>query len=168
MAQSTTSESLDFMADKLQRLSNKEGVKAALVLDRMTGAVLTTTGDIASLMPMDTQARADADDVGGGGGGGGTTSEASNATAPKEEHEPMTVLGPSVDGSLQDQMSGSNDIELFASIVWQFLAVAGTVITKMDSEDELRLLRLRSKKQEIVVVPDLKYVLIVVHETSPA
>ena len=35
-------------------------------------------------------------------------------------------------------------------------------------QDELKLLRLRTKKQEIVIVPDPKYLLTVVHDTPPA
>ena len=33
-------------------------------------------------------------------------------------------------------------------------------------QDEVKLLRLRTKKQEFVIVPDAKYLLIVVHDTS--
>lgn len=40
--------------------------------------------------------------------------------------------------------------------------------TLTEIQDELRLLRLRTKKQEIVVVPDPKYLLIVIHDTPPA
>lgn len=36
------------------------------------------------------------------------------------------------------------------------------------TQDEVRLLRLRTRKQEIVIVPDSKYLLIVVHDTPPA
>ena len=35
-------------------------------------------------------------------------------------------------------------------------------------QDEVKLLRLRTKKQEFVIVPDAKFLLIVVHDTSSA
>lgn len=35
-------------------------------------------------------------------------------------------------------------------------------------QDEMKLIRLRTKKQELVVVPNPKYLLIVVHDTPPA
>lgn len=35
-------------------------------------------------------------------------------------------------------------------------------------QDEVKLLRLRTKKYELVIVPDPKYLLIVVHETPSA
>ena len=39
----------DALDEKLDRLSKKPGVKAALVLDRATGAILRTNGQISSL-----------------------------------------------------------------------------------------------------------------------
>lgn len=35
-------------------------------------------------------------------------------------------------------------------------------------QDELKLLRVRTKKQELVIVPDPRYLLIVIHETPAA
>lgn len=35
-------------------------------------------------------------------------------------------------------------------------------------QDEVKLLRLRTKKYELVIVPDSKYLLVVVHETPSA
>lgn len=35
-------------------------------------------------------------------------------------------------------------------------------------QDELKLLRVRTKKQELVIVPDARYLLIVIHETPAA
>lgn len=41
-------------------------------------------------------------------------------------------------------------------------------LTIESSQDELKLLRLRTRKQELVIVPDTKYLLIVIHETPAA
>jgi len=54
--------------------------------------------------------------------------------------------------ALQDVGGTEADIETAASPV----------------QDELKLLRLRTKKQELVIVPDSKYLLIVIHDTPPA
>ena len=35
-------------------------------------------------------------------------------------------------------------------------------------QDELKLLRLRTKKQEFVIVPEHKYLMVVIHDTPPA
>src|SRR5262249_31176152 len=42
-------DSLDPLDEKLGRLSKKEGVRAALVLDRATGALLKASGDVSAL-----------------------------------------------------------------------------------------------------------------------
>lgn len=70
-------------------------------------------------------------------------------------------------------------------MVWNFVSTAGSLVEEIDTEvacsgvgcgrpamltdilqDEVKLLRLRTKKQEFVIVPDAKYLLIVVHDTS--
>ncbi|KAJ8067402.1 hypothetical protein OCU04_004753 [Sclerotinia nivalis] len=62
----------------------------------------------------------------------------------------------------------SQGIEELASMVWSFVKSAGGLVHGLDVEDEVRLLRLRTKKHELVIVPDPKYILVVVHETPPA
>lgn len=39
---------------------------------------------------------------------------------------------------------------------------------KEDDVDDVKLLRFRSKKHEVVVVPDRKYILCVVHDAAPS
>lgn len=41
-------------------------------------------------------------------------------------------------------------------------------LTMFICQDELKLLRVRTRKQELVIVPDAKYLLIVIHETPAA
>jgi dynein light chain roadblock-type len=38
-------------------------------------------------------------------------------------------------------------------MVWSFLKAAGHLVDELDKEDEVRLLRLRTKKNELVIVP---------------
>ena len=45
---------------------------------------------------------------------------------------------------------------------------AMVMLTCLRFKDELKLLRLRTKKQELVVVPETKYILVVIHDTPPA
>jgi len=49
--------------------------------------------------------------------------------------------------------SGIHSAEDVASMVWSFLTAAGTLVDELDKEDEVKLLRLRTKKSEIVIVP---------------
>ena len=49
--------------------------------------------------------------------------------------------------------------------------ISTNILTRIHADvgqDEVKLLRLRTKKQELVIVPDPKYLLIVVHDTPPA
>ena len=43
--------------------------------------------------------------------------------------------------------------EEMARMVWAFVAAAGGLVVGLDPEDEMKLLRLRTKKQEFVIVP---------------
>jgi hypothetical protein len=38
-------------------------------------------------------------------------------------------------------------------MVWSFLTAAGSLVDELDKEDEVKLLRLRTKKNELVIVP---------------
>jgi dynein light chain roadblock-type len=56
-----------------------------------------------------------------------------------------------------------------ARLVWNFVKSAGQTTEELNGEsDEIKLLRLRTKKNELVVVPDAKFLLVVVHDTPPA
>ena len=47
-------------------------------------------------------------------------------------------------------MQNAEDI---ASMVWSFITAAGSLVEGLDKEDEVKLLRLRTKKNELVIVP---------------
>jgi predicted regulator of Ras-like GTPase activity (Roadblock/LC7/MglB family) len=55
-----------------------------------------------------------------------------------------------------------------ARMVWSFVEAAGGLVEGLDKEDEVKLLRVRTKKHELVIVPDSKFLLVVIHETPPA
>lgn len=64
---------------------------------------------------------------------------------------------------------GAQTAEDVARLVWNFVSAAGSLVTGLDgSEGEVRLLRVRTRKNELVIVPDPKYLLVVVHDTPPA
>ncbi|KAK3335724.1 hypothetical protein B0T19DRAFT_436551 [Cercophora scortea] len=140
MAESVLGAGADALEETLGRLSKKAGVKATIVLDRATGAILKTTGQVGSILKPKSL---------------GSTVPGQTA-APFSGEAPVTTSSP-------DQ--GAEEL---AAMVWNFVGTAGSLVEELDTEDELRLLRLRTKKQELVIVPDAKYVLIVVHDTPPA
>ncbi|RDA94589.1 hypothetical protein CP533_2401 [Ophiocordyceps camponoti-saundersi (nom. inval.)] len=126
----------DALDEKLSRLSNKPGVKASIVLDRASGAILKTSGEVSAL---------------------GTAKSRDAATAASFSNEAPVAEEKEAKG-----------VEDFAAMVWNYVNMSSQLVREVDAEDELRLLRLRTKKREIVIVPDTKYLLTVIHDTPPA
>lgn len=48
---------------------------------------------------------------------------------------------------------GIQSAEDVASMVWSFISAASSLVEGLDKEDEVKLLRLRTKKNELVIVP---------------
>ncbi|TRX98409.1 hypothetical protein FHL15_000483 [Xylaria flabelliformis] len=143
-----SSVNLESMEEALRRLSKKPGVKAWLMLDRLNGSVLKTNGQIAAVRPA---------------------KSASNANGTGVSPSLPTPAGGSFSADVQtDTDNESLAAQELASMVWSFLSTAGSLVDEIDNEDELKLLRLRTKKQEFVIVPEPKYLLVVIHDTPPA
>ncbi|KAI2639399.1 hypothetical protein GGS21DRAFT_428573 [Xylaria nigripes] len=139
---------IESMEEALHRLSKKPGVKAWLMLDRVNGSVLKTSGQIAAVRPAKLPANTN-----------------TNGVSP--------ALPTSTGGSFSTDVQTNTNNETLAAqelagIVWNFLSLAGSLVEEIDTEDELKLLRLRTKKQEFVIVPEPKYLLVVIHDTPPA
>jgi hypothetical protein len=139
----------------LGRLSKKPGVRATIVLDRASGAILKTSGQVGSIKKT----------------------KATGSSAP--------AAGPFTNEASGNSANHEQGVEELASMIWNFISTAGSLVEEIDTEvacsgvggggptmlthifqDEVKLLRLRTKKQEFVIVPDAKYLLIVVHDTS--
>ncbi|GKT99887.1 dynein light chain roadblock-type [Fusarium langsethiae] len=136
MSDTTLVNGHDALEEKLGRLSKKPGVKASIVLDRATGAILKTSGQVDALQTSKSRTTS-------------TATTFSNETPALEENE-------------------TQGVEQFAAIVWNYVNSSGNLVQELDGEDEVKLLRLRTRKQELVIVPDPKYLLVVVHDTPPA
>ncbi|KAI4602171.1 hypothetical protein KJ359_009408 [Pestalotiopsis sp. 9143b] len=147
MADNTlSSNGTDSVDEALHRLSRKPGVKGWLMLDRSNGAILKTSGQISSIRPA--------------------KSSNTETTLP-------TPTGGSFSDDVANPADADNDTETKAaqelgSMIWAFLSTAGSLVQEIDTEDELKLLRLRTKKQELVIVPETKYILVLIHDTPPA
>ncbi|OBR08771.1 hypothetical protein CH63R_07536 [Colletotrichum higginsianum IMI 349063] len=136
----------DALDETLTRLSKKPGVKATVILDRVTGAILRTSGQLSSFNAATLAT------------GQGSFSGEGAAGQQQQQQQQQQQNG-------EEQPQG---LEEFAAKVWNWVNASGTLVLDLDTEDELKLLRLRTKKQELVIVPDPKYLLIVVHDTPPA
>jgi len=127
----------------LSRLSSKPGVQSTLVLSRVDGAILRSEG----LIARGARKQAGSQQIG---------IDASGAQ----------IIGnvPDKGEDEGDSVSGTD----IARTVWRLVSATEGMVEEMDGDDELRLLRVRTKKNELVVVPNAKFLLVVVHDTPPA
>lgn len=140
---------VDGMEESLSRLSKKPGVKGWIMLDRTTGAILRTSGKISQIRP------------------------AKSTSSGNNNNNNSSSLPTPTGGSFSNDVTTETDNETLAaqelgSMIWSFLSSSGSLVQEMDTEDELKLLRLRTKKQELVIVPEAKYIMVVVHDTPRA
>jgi len=123
----------------LTRLSQKPGVQSTLILSRENGTIIRTSGLISHRSSANPNSTLPA------------SSDSTNDTYTNGRKE-----------------SGIHSAEDVASMVWSFLTAAGTLVDELDKEDEVKLLRLRTKKSEIVIVPDPRYILVAIHDAPLA
>lgn len=113
------------MLGHLSRLSQKPGVQSTLILSRETGAIVQSSG-----------------------------LESREDTA-----NPESILLPSnslANGHTGERQSKKMQIaEDVAQMVYKFVTSAGEMVSELNGtqEDELKLVRLRTKKNELVIVP---------------
>jgi dynein light chain roadblock-type len=107
----------------LTRLSQKPGVQSTLVLSRETGAIIRTSGLISN-----------------------SSSANSNSTLPASNETTDNYTN----GRKENGIHSAEDV---ASTVWKFMSAAGNLVDELDKDDEMKLLRLRTKKNEIVILP---------------
>ncbi|KAI9804949.1 MAG: hypothetical protein M1833_006252 [Piccolia ochrophora] len=136
----------------LTRLSQKPGVQSTLVLSRDTGAVVRTTGLVsASATPNPN-----------------STLPASSNANPSTVSSNTQTQPDLPDGKPSASSTGTlTAAEELAGRVWTFVSAAGALANGLDGDDEVKLLRLRTKKNELVIVPDPKFLLVVVHDAPP-
>lgn len=113
----------------LTRLSQKPGVQSTLVLARENGAIVRTSGLISN-----------------------SSSGNPNSTLPASTDNAADGYS---NGRKESGMQSAEDV---AQMVWSFMGAAGSLVEGMDAEDEVKLLRLRTKKNELVIVPGRYFV----------
>lgn len=123
--------------ENLSRLALKPGVQSTLVLSRSDGAVIRSTGLAATAAIPHSQA-SDTQ--------GGTTSSHGTILGPVESVEEEIGYGTDRGGEKQGA-------EAVAKMVLAFVSAAGGFVREFDKGDEMQLLRLRTRKCEMVIVP---------------
>src|ERR1700761_5542624 len=109
----------------LARLSQRPGVQSTLILSRDTGVIVRSSGLVTP------------EEI----GEDGTPAAPTNGTY---------VNG--TDGEVKKK--GTRNAEEVARLVYTFVRSAGSMIEELNGEvDEAKLLRVRTKKNEIVIVP---------------
>ncbi|KAI9663267.1 MAG: hypothetical protein M1821_008315 [Bathelium mastoideum] len=110
----------------LTRLSQRSGVQSTLVLSRDTGAIVRTSGLISD-----------------------NSSANPNSTQPTASEDSTEMLA----NGAGRQSAGIHSAEDVAKLVYNFVGAAGSMIQELDGNDEVKLLRVRTKKNELVIVP---------------
>lgn len=108
----------------LTRLSQKPGVQSTLVLSRETGAIIRTSGLVSK-----------------------SSSVNPNSTLPPP---PDDAADGHANGRKESGMQSAEDV---ARMVWQFVTAAGALVEELEEGEEVKLLRLRTRKHELMVVP---------------
>ncbi|OJD35214.1 dynein light chain-related protein [Diplodia corticola] len=123
----------------LTRLSQKPGVQSTLVLARDTGAIVHTSGFLSNSAAANpnTTLPAPADNA---------ANTANNAVAPGV----AAAAAALTNGKQETGMRSAEDV---ARMVHGFVEAAGELVKNLEEEDEVKLLRLRTKKNELVIVP---------------
>ena len=113
--------------ENLARLASKPGVQSTLVLSRSDGSIIHKTGLLAD-----------------------------QSTIP-EDTSPSTNGDPNTNGAFahKDTQATANEksAESIAHKVFSFVVQAQRFAEGMDAGDEVRLLRLRTRRNELVIVP---------------
>ncbi|KAL8693874.1 MAG: hypothetical protein Q9218_001383 [Villophora microphyllina] len=127
--------------ESLSRLAAKPGVKSTLILSKSDGSIIKSTGFLASPATQDPSAPA----LAGNG---------------------FNHSSPLSDDNVDRGTSKS--AEHVASMVFKFVAVANELAVGLEEGDDARLLRMRTKKSEIVIALDPKFLSVVIHDAPPA
>ncbi|KAL8990524.1 MAG: hypothetical protein Q9169_008101 [Polycauliona sp. 2 TL-2023] len=132
--------------ETLARLAAKPGVRSTLVLSASDGSIIKSTGLLAdSALASSPDASLVGIDTNNDGKQSSTTPSNSNHVYEGGEGRTRTA-------------------EHVAKMVFNFVAAAKEFAQGIEEGDDAKLLRIRTRKQEIVIVPDLKYLLVVIQD----
>lgn len=138
----------------LTRLASKPGVQSTLILSKADGSIIRTSGLISEPFtaspPNTSRAAANGKALPDSGSSVGLTDTEMGVADRSNTHEEGRAGGS----------TGVKSAEEMARMVWAFVEAAGGLVVGLDPEEEVKLLRLRTKKQELVIVPGERRLLI--------
>lgn len=125
--------------DNLSRLAAKPGVRSTLILSKADGSIIRSSGLLASSPPSASSRSAVSSAVTIGG-------------SPNPEISERGKIGAYYEVE-SNENTNEKRAEDVAKMVFAFVSGAGGLVQGIDEEDELKLLRIRTHKSEIVIVP---------------
>ena len=175
------------IATSLNHLTNRPGVIATLILGRKDGSIIRATGVLSESQSASSSNRPVSNGSATLNEDEGTeisetTSTSERQENPKQEPTPAEILAAavvtfvssatSVSGGLRDALSGaSSRANPFGMLNGATQNQSQTNFEKGDSEagrgaTEVQLLRMRTKKHEVVIFPDNRFLCCVVQEVG--
>ncbi|KAK9367599.1 hypothetical protein V1509DRAFT_625653 [Lipomyces kononenkoae] len=71
----------------------------------------------------------------------------------------------SLEGNVDEEEGDSDLVARYAAVCVQFVKAAGEVVNQFfEEDDDLKLLRLRTKEHGLMIVPDSRFILAVIHD----
>lgn len=127
--------------DNLTRLASKPGVQSTLVISKADGSIIRSTGLLASSPSLPPVVN--------------ISSTVSGMFPAKRSPEGDTVneMHKEVGDYGDNDEGGTQTAEDVARMVYSFVSAAGGLVEGLNKGDEVKLLRLRTKKNELVIVP---------------
>lgn len=125
--------------DSLSRLAAKPGVQSTLILSKADGSIIRSSGLLARASPPTSSRSALSSAATGNGFGNVDIAEG-------------VGLGGYYDAD-SNEPANEKRAEDVAKMVFSFVSGTGALVEGMDEGDELKLLRVRTRKSEIVIVP---------------
>ena len=120
--------------ENLSRLASKPGVQSTLVLSKIDGSIIRSSGLLANISSSTISAS------------GLDDSSVNIATTQSRS------IGDPYDRN-KNENTKAKSAEDVARIVFSFVSAAGDFVDGVDGGDDLKLLRVRTRKNEIVIVP---------------
>ncbi|MCJ1401659.1 hypothetical protein MMC11_004876 [Xylographa trunciseda] len=130
--------------ENLSRLASKPGVQFTLVLSRADGAIIQATG-----FAMDGMA---------------SPTDGNDLHKPAESRMGLAESVDEKTGYARNGAESSKNAEAVAKMVYQFVSTTAGLVNDLEDGDDVQLVRLRTRKSEIVIVPDSTYILAVIYD----
>ncbi|SCV72023.1 BQ2448_4717 [Microbotryum intermedium] len=135
----------------LSRLTANKNVKGVMILRRPLGIILRTAGPLFPASTSSTSAAAPST----------TTTNAADTSTQDASRNSETSPAEEETHSTNDQVALS-----YARLGHNLVETVGEEVKAVDQDDDLRFLRVRTQKHEIMVTPDPEFILIVVQDPS--